>query len=116
MPIPLCGLNKAAAAARPESAKDRLTERTPIPPTFPRCERRQSPSTPCNALTDQLRQVTMKRKSDDSLEPGFNNVKPIKSEKDGNADYSQDVKKKINASARTGQACDRCRVSALLLL
>lgn len=40
-----------------------------------------------------------------------NNVKVIKTENDATgADYSQDVKKKINASNRTGQACDRCRV------
>ncbi len=53
---------------------------------------------------------TMKRKADD--DPSFgNNVKIIKTEKDASAaDYSQDVKKKINASNRTGQACDRCRV------
>ncbi|CAD6571612.1 MAG: hypothetical protein ASARMPRED_004654 [Alectoria sarmentosa] len=52
----------------------------------------------------------MKRKADD--DPSFdNNVKIIKTEKDAAAaDYSQDVKKKINASNRTGQACDRCRV------
>ena len=52
----------------------------------------------------------MKRKADDN--PSFdNNVKIIKTEKDAAAaDYSQDVKKKINASNRTGQACDRCRV------
>ena len=54
----------------------------------------------------------MKRKADD--DPLFdNNVKIIKSEKDATntaADYSHDVKKKINASNRTGQACDRCRV------
>ena len=52
----------------------------------------------------------MKRKADD--DPPFgNNVKIIKTEKDVSAaDYSQDVKKKINASNRTGQACDRCRV------
>lgn len=52
----------------------------------------------------------MKRKADD--DPFFgNNVKVIKTEKDATAaDYSQDVKKKINASNRTGQACDRCRV------
>lgn len=52
----------------------------------------------------------MKRKADD--DPSFgNNVKIIKTEKDATAaDYSQDVKKKINASNRTGQACDRCRV------
>ena len=53
---------------------------------------------------------TMKRKADD--DPSFvNNVKIIKTEKDATAaDYSQDVKKKISASNRTGQACDRCRV------
>ena len=52
----------------------------------------------------------MKRKADD--DPFFgNNVKIIKTEKDSTAsDYSQDVKRKINASNRTGQACDRCRV------
>ena len=52
----------------------------------------------------------MKRKADD--DPSFaNHVKIIKTEKDATAaDYSQDVKKKINASNRTGQACDRCRV------
>ena len=53
----------------------------------------------------------MKRKADDGLP--FNNAKPIKTEQDTSADYSKDVKKKINASARTGQACDRCRVSVL---
>lgn len=57
---------------------------------------------------------SMKRKADD--DPGFDNVRPIKTEKDGNTDYSQDVKKKINASARTGQACDRCRVSEICRL
>ena len=52
----------------------------------------------------------MKRKADD--DPSFgNSVKTIKTEKDvPAADYSQDVKKKIHASNRTGQACDRCRV------
>ena len=52
----------------------------------------------------------MKRKADD--DPSFDkNVKIIKDEKDtAAADYSQDVKRKINASNRTGQACDRCRV------
>lgn len=54
----------------------------------------------------------MKRKADD--DPRFNDVKFIKTEKDANIDYSQDVKKKINSSARTGQACDRCRVSTYL--
>ena len=53
----------------------------------------------------------MKRKADDDPS-SLNNIKLIKTEKnDSSADYSQDVKKKINASARTGQACDRCRVS-----
>jgi len=51
----------------------------------------------------------MKRKAHDELP--YNNVKLIKTEKDSSADYSKDVKKKISASARTGQACDRCRVS-----
>ena len=51
----------------------------------------------------------MKRKADD--DPGSGSVKYIKKERDSIADYSQDVKRKINASARTGQACDRCRVS-----
>ena len=55
----------------------------------------------------------MKRKADDS--PSFSNVKLIKTEKDIAANYSQDVKKKITSSARTGQACDRCRVSVLML-
>lgn len=58
----------------------------------------------------------MKRKADD--DPTLNNVdvKLIKTEKDGLvADYSQDVKKKITASARTGQACDRCRVGSCCL-
>lgn len=51
----------------------------------------------------------MKRKADD--DPSFDNVKLIKTEKDSPAaDYSQDVKRKISTSARTGQACDRCRV------
>jgi len=53
----------------------------------------------------------MKRKADD--DPPFHNIKLklIKTEKDNAAvDYSQDVKRKICASARTGQACDRCRV------
>ena len=54
----------------------------------------------------------MKRKADDDPSSSFaNHVKIIKTEKDATpADYSQDVKKKINASNRTGQACDRCRV------
>lgn len=52
----------------------------------------------------------MKRKADD--DPSLNNnITIIKTEKEAaSADYSQDVKKKINASNRTGQACDRCRV------
>ncbi|KAK4695136.1 hypothetical protein P7C71_g2558, partial [Lecanoromycetidae sp. Uapishka_2] len=50
----------------------------------------------------------MKRKVDH--DPTFNNVKFIKTEKEGDTNYSEDVKKKITASARTGQACDRCRV------
>lgn len=52
----------------------------------------------------------MKRKADD--DPSLNdNITIIKTEKDAaSTDYSQDVKKKINASNRTGQACDRCRV------
>ena len=53
----------------------------------------------------------MKRKADDDPSSFANHVKIIKTEKDATpADYSQDVKKKINASNRTGQACDRCRV------
>ena len=53
----------------------------------------------------------MKRKADDDPS-SLDNINLIKTEKnDSSADYSQDVKKKINASARTGQACDRCRVS-----
>ena len=52
----------------------------------------------------------MKRKSDDDLSFG-NNIKIIKTEIGASpADYSQHVKKKTNASNRTGQACDRCRV------
>lgn len=52
----------------------------------------------------------MKRKAKD--DPPFDKVRLIKTEEDSAAaDYSQDVKKKISASARTGQACDRCRVS-----
>ena len=52
----------------------------------------------------------MKRKAADNL--SVDSVKHIKTERDDTlADYSQDVKKKISASARTGQACDRCRVS-----
>lgn len=55
----------------------------------------------------------MKRKADDDPSSFDNNVKIIKTEKAAAAaDYSQDVKKKINASNRTGQACDRCRVWA----
>ena len=67
--------------------------------------------------TDRIRQQRrsepmMKRKPHNANDPSFdNNVKIIKTEKDATAaDYSQDVKKKINASNRTGQACDRCRV------
>lgn len=53
----------------------------------------------------------MKRKADD--DPSSGTLKHIKIEKDDTAaSYSQDVKKKISASTRTGQACDRCRVSA----
>ncbi|KAL6714100.1 hypothetical protein ACLMJK_008594 [Lecanora helva] len=52
--------------------------------------------------------VNMKRKPDDIS--SLDNVKLIKTEKDSTTDYSKDVKKKISASARTGQACDRCRV------
>ena len=53
----------------------------------------------------------MKRKADDDPS-SLNNIKVIKTEKkDSSTDYSQDVKKRMNASARTGQACDRCRVS-----
>lgn len=55
----------------------------------------------------------MKRKADDDPSSFDNNVKIIKTEKAAAAaNYSQDVKKKINASNRTGQACDRCRVWA----
>ena len=63
--------------------------------------------------TSECFSTNMKRKADD--DPHFNgNVKLIKTEKDASsADYSQDVKKKINASNRTGQACDRCRVRML---
>ena len=50
----------------------------------------------------------MKRKTDDGLP--LINGKHIKTEQVSTTDYSKDVKKKINASARTGQACDRCRV------
>ncbi len=55
----------------------------------------------------------MKRKADDDpSSSSFNHAKVIKTEKlDSSPNYSQDVKKKISASARTGQACDRCRVS-----
>ena len=58
----------------------------------------------------------MKRKADD--DPSSHaHITLIKTEKiDSSTDYSQDVKKKINASARTGQACDRCRVSVPLSL
>ena len=58
--------------------------------------------------------ISMKRKADDdpSSSSSFNHTKVIKTEKlDSSPNYSQDVKKKISASARTGQACDRCRVS-----
>lgn len=56
----------------------------------------------------------MKRKADDDpSSSSFNHTKVIKTEKlDSSPNYSQDVKKKISASARTGQACDRCRVSS----
>lgn len=50
----------------------------------------------------------MKRRADD--DPAFDNVKLIKTEKDSAVYRPQDVKKKLGASARTGQACDRCRV------
>lgn len=53
----------------------------------------------------------MKRKADD--DPSSDNQVQVKTEKDSpSIDYSQDVKKKISTSARTGQACDRCRVRA----
>ncbi len=57
--------------------------------------------------------ISMKRKADDDpSSSSFNHTKVIKTEKlDSSPNYSQDVKKKISASARTGQACDRCRVS-----
>ncbi len=50
----------------------------------------------------------MKRKADD--DPAYDSVKLIKIEEDNAVDRPQDVKKKISASTRTGQACDRCRV------
>ncbi len=50
----------------------------------------------------------MKRKADD--DPAIDNVNLIKTEQDSTADRPQDAKKKSSVSARTGQACDRCRV------
>ena len=65
-------------------------------------------------MNDSLKPgISMKRKADDDpSSSSFNHTKVIKTEKlDSSPNYSQDVKKKISASARTGQACDRCRVS-----
>lgn len=50
----------------------------------------------------------MKRKADD--DPAIDNVNLIKTEQESTVDRPQGVKKKSSVSARTGQACDRCRV------
>ncbi len=54
--------------------------------------------------------MPIKRQAPDSGLP-LNSIKASKTKADGStADYSNDVKKKLSASNRTGQACDRCRV------
>ena len=55
---------------------------------------------------------TNKRPPKDSPSPDSNaSRKSIKADHDGDhPDYSSDVRKKLQGSNRTGQACDRCRV------
>ena len=61
---------------------------------------------------------TNKRTPKDAPSPDSNaSRKVIKVDHDGdNPDYSSDVRKKIQGSNRTGQACDRCRVRSALSL
>ena len=54
--------------------------------------------------------MPIKRQAPDNGQ-ALNSIKASKTKADSTtADYSNDVKKKLSASNRTGQACDRCRV------
>ncbi|KAL9042908.1 MAG: hypothetical protein Q9214_003650 [Letrouitia sp. 1 TL-2023] len=56
--------------------------------------------------------MSLKRQPADDDDLPLHAIKAARSRGSGlPSDYSNDVRRKITASNRTGQACDRCRVS-----